>query len=426
MKRIISLIEKVCVYMENKVKIFDMICAMLLALVPLLQHYKGIVDNAATTLLIILIPYMFLRVFPKLKGLKASYLGLVLSLIIFYLYKIVDHGTSFVEIAQACIVISYLVTVVLGCINTKMLIKAASVIAAMAGICIIIQYFCYYVLGFHLQMVPVSLFLEESEPWILVVQTGIISITGEVGRLYRPSAFFLEPSHLFMYSFPILFINMFSKERTTFNKIVMYLVTAAMILSTSGMGIVVAAGAWVLFFAFWNEKDKEFSFSSFFRKRNMIGLGILFGIFVLIIIFVPFVRSSVVRIFFNPRTTLAIRELKKMNLIQWIIGVADSTTHLTFNMPGFMAMSYKYGIIGIILSYEFYVKGLFKLDFDYFWVSVLLILVSFFSAHTHGTFFQLYYVFILMEGYMTTTGKWIGEISTFFNKCKNCLLRKKA
>lgn len=44
----------------------------------------------------------------------------------------------------------------------------------------------------------------------------------------------------------------------------------------------------------------------------------------------------------------------------------------------------------------------------YKWIAAVIVFVSFFSAHTHGIFYMLYYVIILMMGYdekFTTGGK---------------------
>ena len=426
------MIRKMMTFIKEHSVVPDRICAVGLALVPILQHYIGLIDNAGTTVLIILAPYLFIRVLSRLNSIKSSHFKLIIILSLFFVYKVIDHGTSFIEVSQAILVIGYLVAVALGCIDLNFFTKAAGCIAAVAGICLIVQYFCFYILGFHLQLVPVSLLLEESEPWVLGAQTGLVGVTGSLNSVYRPSAFFLEPSHLFMYSFPVLFINLFVCKGTKLNKIVAISVTAGMILCTSGMGIITAISAWVLFLVLWNEKDHSLKLVNIIRKRNLLTLGSMFAVLVLAVIFIPFFRESIIRIFYNPggsnaisgRTHMAIRELKQMNVLQWIFGVSDSTALLGFNMPGFMATLYKYGIVGIMLSYEFYVKGLFKLEISYFCVTVVILVASFFSAHTHGTFFMLYYVFILMEGYNASLGEWQCEVSKVFGAPVRAVSRK--
>ena len=44
----------------------DKICALVMALAPLLQHYKGIVQNAGFTVLLLITPILLIRTFNKL------------------------------------------------------------------------------------------------------------------------------------------------------------------------------------------------------------------------------------------------------------------------------------------------------------------------------------------------------------------------
>lgn len=415
MNRLLSMGNKIVAYVDSKKYIGDVIVAVMLAFVPIFQHYLGIVDCGSTTILVLLLPYLGIRLLSTLSTFRFSNLNFALVLIVFFVYKMIDHGTYFTEVAQVVLITFFMVCACQSCIDTDALKRAAICIAVMASVCLIIQYFCYYILGFHLQLVPTSALLPESSTWIPGVQTGTIDVTGKVSKIYRPSAFFLEPSHFFLYAFPSLFITLFSPKGGKYNRIFAILITIGLILSTSGMGIAVAVGAWGLYLALRDAEEGEFHLRNMFRRRNLIFIGCFLVVVVLTFAFVPFVRESIVRIFNNPggstavsgRTKLALSALKKMSFGQWIVGIADTTTHLSFNMPGFMATVYKYGIIGVLLSYEIYVKGLFKLNMPYFWLTVVLLIVSFFSAHTHGTFFMLFYVLLLKEGYNVSDKAWI-------------------
>lgn len=420
LNRCLEVLAKAVVYVQRNRKKLDPYAALLLALVPILQHYVGLVDNAATTVLILLLPYLGLRLLAVLPDFRLSSLRFAAFLIAFFLYKLVDHGTYFTEVAQVGLMCFFLICACWECIDTAALKKAAALISMLASAVLIVQYLCYYVLDFHLQMVPVSLLLEESAPWVLGAQTGKVAVTGAVSKLYRPSAFFLEPSHLFLYGFPSLFFTLFALKGNRKSLFAAMLISLGMVLCTSGMGIAVTVGAWGLYIALRNPEDGSFRLRNILRRQNLIMIGVLLGAVVLAVLFVPFVRNSVVRIFSNSegstaidgRTEVAMITLRKMTLGQWIIGTSDSTAHLNFNMPGFMATAYKYGIIGIVLSYEIYVRGLFKLDMPYFWYCVILLAVSFFSAHTHGTFFMLFYVLLLKEGYRVSREPWIGQIKS--------------
>jgi len=215
MDKLALLSQRIFDAVNKKSNTWDKIAAVLLALCPLLQHYKGLVDNAATTVLMIVAFYLLFRVLPQLKTLTFKATRPVLILIIFFVFKLIAHGTNISELGQVVLFIFLLLAYVLDCIDVKFLIKAATLIAALAGAIIILQYFCFYIFSFHIQCVPTGLLLPSAKAWIWGAKTGLGGITGKVGTLYRPSAFFLEPSHLYLYCFPFLMLTLFGAIKTT-------------------------------------------------------------------------------------------------------------------------------------------------------------------------------------------------------------------
>ena len=68
----------------------DKICALILAMAPLLQHYRGIVENAGFTVLILITPILLLRTLNKLNGglhNKKCFFAII-PLVIFFFYTI--------------------------------------------------------------------------------------------------------------------------------------------------------------------------------------------------------------------------------------------------------------------------------------------------------------------------------------------------
>ena len=423
MQKIISALEQLDRRMTPCRKYLDPVVACLLACIPFLQHYKGVVDNAATTVLVLLLPYLGLRLLGSLSSFRFKNLRFAVVLMAFFLFKIVNHGTRFMEIAQAGIMCFYLLCLCQDCIDTAMVKKAAIFISVLSGVLLIAQHLCFNFLNFHLQLVPVSALLPESDPWVLSVQTGTVGVNGIPNAFYRPSAFFLEPSHLFLYGFPMLFLTLFHPENRHKNIAAAAMISMAMILSSSGMGVLVVFGAWGLFFGFRDTEPGVYRFRNIFRKRNLIQTVCFVALFVSAVVFIPFVQNSVIRIFVSEgtmstaiegRTEVALLTLEEAletaleaaeggsKLALVMLGVEDITGAFGHNMPGFMSTWYAHGLIGLILSYELYVKGLVMLKMPYLWFSVILLVVSFFSAHTHGTFFMLYFVMLLRDGYNTS------------------------
>ncbi len=488
-------------------KFFDAACAVLLALCPILQHYQGLIglvadkllsdilpthyvnlaDNMTITLMALMAPYMAVRILTRLRKIDLKRFLLVTPLLAFFLFKVIDHGTSVAELLQVAISVGYILAVGLLCIDLKTFTKAATVIACIASGFMIVQYICYYIFGFHLQLVPDKLLLPSAEQWVGLVQTGRISITGSRTAFYRPASIFLEPSHFFMYSFSLLFINLYKNKKTVFNWIAGVLISTGIVLSTSGMGVLVVFGVWVLFAAIWDDKTDSLKLSCLGKLKHWIRAICVAVVFLFLFLNVPSINHSMARIIgrktisismFLPQSVVnppetneigetlppetneigetlppetnefgettpmetepekplisdknaisgrvrgAIKILKGMNFTQWIIGCADSVAGADTNMPGFMSIAYKYGIIGLILSYFFFAYGLTRFDGDYFWATVIWFGVSFLSAHTHGMIYLLFYVMLFYNGFLETTGDWTEELKAFFGN----IFRKK-
>lgn len=195
------------------------------------------------------------------------------------------------------------------------------------------------------------------------------------------------------------------------------LLTVGLFLTTSGMGIGVSCFAWVLYLGFNSGKLNNIKLKNVFRIKNLIMLITFCVVFIVLCFTVPFFRDSIVRIFVGEsggsnaiegRTAQGFNLIANLTGMKLLIGVTSTTAGIQFNMAGFVATLYKFGIIGTFLSYAFYVKNAICQKVPYKWIAAVIVFVSFFSAHTHGIFYMLYYVIILMMGYdekFTTGGK---------------------
>ena len=418
-KKTISRFDDLVSFGDNNDSFIDKLCVFFLAISPILQHYRGPVATAGITVLIFFLPFLFLKLLFMLRTFRIKYINIkymaaIIPLIVFYLYKVFSHGTNFLEFAHAAVMIIYFIAIASGCINVKYFIKIALAVAASASMFLVLQYFCFYILGFHLQLVPTSLFLPESEQWILGAKTALGGITGRPSNFYRPSSFFLEPSHMFIYSIPLLCILLLAPEMKPWRLKMALLITLGLFLSTSGMGISVSTGVWMLYGGFYRGRDNKYRITNLFKPSN-IALVVTISFFLAILYSnFSFFNNSINRILgidITGTNAISGRVRDAYALSQTLtgsvlwFGLTDSISDIEFNLSGFFATLIKYGIVGALLSYLFYVKSLFKLKEQYFWLSIITILISFFTAHTHGTFYMLYYVVILMDGYYVVIKK---------------------
>lgn len=381
--------------------------AFLLAMSPILQHYKGPIGNAGITAISVSL------LFYVMKGLMNGLLGgilyrgrevaLVVPLIIFSIYKATIHGVNVMSLLQAFVIIAYYLLLAEGYINLGCILRMSYGISVVASVLIVLQNVSYYLFGVHIQMVPVSLLLSESSAWIGAVRTGHIGVNGAYTALYRPSAFFLEPSHMFLYLFPILYLILLSPDMNKWKKRSAILLSAGMMLSTSGMGIVIVAVGWVLYFSLGNGEKNQVKIKNILKGKNIVILCAVIVLGLIVARMVPTLWQSVERILsgdaISGRVTRSSDLLKTLGGGDLLVGVTNTLEGIEFNMSGFAATLYKFGIVGIILSYMFYVYCALRLEAPYNWIGRVILVVSFFSAHTHGTLFMLYYVMILLRGY---------------------------
>lgn len=387
----------------------DLIIAALLALSPILQHYIGLYQNAGVTALLICVPILLVKI--CLRGhISLSRSVYVLPLIIFELYKAFDHGISFGAAAHAIIILILFLAAANACVDLGAVLRISSLIAEAACVLIIVQYICYYILGFHLQLVSVPLLLPSSGQWFDGVRTGLISVSGTANGFYRPSAFFLEPSHFFLYVIPHLALTLMSEGGDRRNKLAgAILLTVGLLFSTSGMGIGCAGLIWVVYLLLYSKEEDRFTIRSLASFKTVFWVVTGLCCAVIAYLKVPFIRSTVQRIFVGDQygnTAISGRVRQSGNLLaqiggrELIFGVSKDLSNITYNLSGFANTMYQYGIIGIVLSYFIYVRGVLFQRRQYRMLALIVLIVSFFSAHTHGTFYMCYYVMILLEGFL--------------------------
>lgn len=389
---------------ENKT-LGDKFVALVLALAPLLQHYKGIVENAGFTVLLLITPILFLRTFEMFRksAVNRRCLFAVVPLIIFFFYTVLIRDFNVMRLGYVLLLTWIFICVAGGCINISLFFKYATWVALLATAAIVIQYLFHYVLGRTIDFRPLSLLVSQNVIWVRTA-----SSYGAAGLMYRPSGFFLEPSHFFLYTFPLVTVLLLSPNKTKKDFRHSMLISLGLLLSTSGMGIAFVVGIWMIYLLIY--RGVNYTGLSAFRQVKVRNIAILVLFVALVFVayqFIPFFQNSVDRVFTEDETTNAIDGRVRLaeNFARGISGRAvwfgtpNVIGDLDFNVSGFFATYIKFGVLGLLFSYWFYLRGVFKLKRAYFWMTLIIVVVSYFSAHTHGTFYMLYFVLFLMNGY---------------------------
>jgi len=390
--------------------------ALSVALFPLLQNYVGIYKNAAVSLLILIFPFMILRTLRKMSAgaISKRCVTAVIPLIFFELYTAVVHSISLYRLMYSVFLILVFLSLSSGSINSASFFKYALFIIEAAFAVMIIQQVIYLGIQKKLDIRLLSLLADQDSIWIKHAESG-----ASFG-FYRTAGFFLEPSHLFLYSFPVLTMLLLQPDMNAWRMKHAVIVTAAMLLSTSGMGVVAAVGIWIVYFTVCrrNKTGKIDLFRLISWKSVFIGVIFLL-VFIAAYFTVPIFQKTVTRIFYNSegpnaiqgRVRRAINYVRGINGSAVLFGESGVVGELDFHLAGFFLTYIKWGVCGLVLSYWFYVQGLFCLKNACFWLTVIILGLSFFTAHTHGTFYMIYFILFLMQGYSEVSGRKLENVS---------------
>ena len=263
--------------------------ALFISVLPIFMMYQvplaGI--GVSTAMIIISFFYAAAVIFQDIlkNHWKMRIAKIVIPFVLYLLYVVIKSAGDTVNMIQTLLIIIHITAFSTGAVNTQCLKKNIILIAVLAAILTMFQTLLHYLLGVHLPCIAPNLCLDSLQYYRSFILTGY----QEMSQLYRPSAFFLEPSHLTQYCFVALFLCLFHGKQQYAPAIC---ISLGMVATTSGMGIMLTGGIWFLYI--WNMVRK----SEVSRKMvKMIGclLGILVAIGILYQF--SFFRSALQRIF---------------------------------------------------------------------------------------------------------------------------------
>ena len=263
--------------------------ALFIALLPVLMMYKVPVVGigVSTALIIALSFYSAAVIFSDIlrNGGRLRVSKLVLPFVIYLLYVVARSTGETVNMIQTLLIIVHILAFSLGAVNAAFLKKCTVTVAVAASGLTLLQTAFYYTFNIHLPCIAPDLCLDS----LWYYRDSILTGFQETGNLYRPSAFFLEPSHLTQYAFVALLLCLFHGRR---NIPAAICISAGMIATTSGMGILLTAGIWFLFLL---ESVRRSNLSGKLVKLSLFVLGSVL-VFLVMMQF-GFFRSAILRIF---------------------------------------------------------------------------------------------------------------------------------
>ena len=258
--------------------------------------------------------------------------------------------------------------------------KALTITAIVASLFLIFQYLLY--LGFGkvvLGRIPfLQIYVEE---YASQESESIFKFN------FRPSAFFFEPAMFAQYVAVPLVLNLFDKKNCPFKRggWITALLTVAIILCTSGQGILYLAIIYLVYGIF------------FIKNRTRLVLLVVLAVAICLIGYftIDALRFGIDRLFFNENASEARLGTYSFCLslegVTMIWGYGYGTTPYSLYMAGAAYVWYGCGIVGLILALSIFASFIYRADGIAYRTIAVLFLVMFFGTCLFYTYMAFWY-----------------------------------
>ena len=331
----------------------QLVCAVVIALIPILFSYKQIFSISPTYLTLMLcVPFVLIRLTNK-RIISVKNIGWIA---VYLLYCMVSHGVGRSEMTVTVLFLIYALAANSGVFDENLIWKSVVVISSIATVGILLQTLCYYLLGTRLFLCPTNL-MEEAIWMNYGVETSdqVLNLA-----LYRPASFFLEPSMFAQYVvLGVMYLRLSEVNDKKSFRIAVFL-SVGVIASTSGIGIATLIVVWLL--SYWIEIVEN--------KKLLKGL---FGIFAFVIVFFiaylvsDSLRESVLRVFGLGETSNYNAFSGRTNGIKFMFEALKGKPELWYGTGEYIVRWYTWGFLG----------GIFRTIYEYGMIGAILFVLIF-------------------------------------------------
>ncbi len=333
----------------------QLICAVVIALIPILFSYMQIFSISPTYFTLILcVPLVLLQLINK--GITS--LKNIVWIMIYLFYCMVSHGVGISEVIVTVLFLIYALAANNGAFNEKLIWKSIVVVSYIATVGVFMQIICYYVLGTRLSLCPTN--LMDETVWM---QYGV-GTSGQVLSLafYRPSSFFLEPSMFAQYVvLAVMYLRLSEKKEKKSFKIAVFL-SVGVVASTSGVGIASLVVVWLL--SYWTEiveNKKVF--------KGLIAILVFAGVFYIAYLVFESFRESVLRVFGLGETSNYNALAGRTGGVEFMFDALKGKEELWYGTGEYIVRWYTWGFLG----------GIFRTIYEYGMIGAILFVLVFFS-----------------------------------------------
>ena len=323
--------------------------AYLITILPVMMMYKIPILNIGVSTFFALLTALYLGLLLLQRGNRIRW-RIVGPITLYLLWTVIRSGGSVNGMLLNVAVIIHLMAISTGILNISTVKKATIFITTLGATLIIMQTVFHYLLGIHIPMVALDLCLDSMKQYTQSLTTGFSGMS----TLYRPSAFFLEPSHFAQYA--ILAITFcLLQDRPLYKKAL--LITFGVLLTTSGMGVVLVALTWC-----WHGLHVLRNSTASKKVTRTFSMAIIACVVIMVLMQIPLFQNTIAR-FLVPkefsqdgynaiwgRTLFWDSFIKPLSGMDLFIG-KSAVSRPEVYFTGLMDMLYCYGIIGTVLFY---------------------------------------------------------------------------
>lgn len=388
--------------------------SIMIGLLPLLSIYRDPLGIAeiGTILLIICIPIIiFFRLTEKIK-LSHSIVNVVLILflldagwtITFGNYNNSSFKTAYLTwIIMLICLIPHLIFGINILFDRIIAYKTVQFVTIINSIVIILQYFMHIFLHSYLCVIIIKNLVPDAQKY------GSYLYTGTTGGVFRPAGFFLEPSHFSLYALVALLYLFVSEDQSQKRMINLLLVSVAIVLTTSSIGLFFVSIFW-LFSIYYNNRNRI----TYSVLLKWIVLPFLIVVFGMIFSQFDFVQFTINRVFTgNIETSAVYTRIYNMQLLSKISNSSIWFGNGFMNFPGsyvsynngFVKLYYGQGIVGVLLMFSLIFICFMKTQIKGK-ILALCYFSLFFVSQMYSTIYLVYYlIFIFSELNVNTINK---------------------
>ena len=218
---------------NEKKNIIISINSVIIAVIPWLYIFKFPIGNANLGSFLIIISFAF-GAFTTKKFEKAT--CIISFVFVYFLYVSIRSFSSLSSFLLPLLAGFCLLFIKNGAINKTTFEKTLVVVAAFNSALIVIQTICFYVLDKNLDFLSTNILVNQTYSSVYI------------GGLYRPHGLFLEPAHFCEYAILVLVFLLFGKSK--YRSVLIALIVAGIVLTTSGIGIVLSSAVFLYYALF--------------------------------------------------------------------------------------------------------------------------------------------------------------------------------